>query len=114
MRFVLLAIVLTFPIVDLYITTRIARWNGIPVWGWLAAGFLGGLWLLRKERLSFRANTLAALHGEQSLLRGFQVSAENPFLSVEGRCTLLQRLGRTVTNAPAVFGREDALDIRDL
>ena len=45
---------------------------------------------------------------EQSLLRGFQVSAENPLLSVEGRCTLLQRLGRTVTNAPAVFGREDA------
>lgn len=70
MRFVLLAIVLTFPLVDLYVTTRIARWTGIPVWGWLAAGFLGGLWLLRNERLSFRANTLAALHGEQSLLRG--------------------------------------------
>jgi len=70
MRFVLLAIVLTFPLVDLYITARIARWTGIPVWGWLAIGLLGGLWLLRNERLSFRANTLAALHGEQSLLRG--------------------------------------------
>jgi UPF0716 protein FxsA len=70
MRFVLLAIVLSFPLVDLYVTARVARWTGIPVWGWLAAGFLGGLWLLRNERLSFRANTLAALHGEQSLLRG--------------------------------------------
>jgi UPF0716 protein FxsA len=70
MRFVLLAIVLTFPLVDLYVTARIARWTGIPVWGWLAAGFVGGLWLLRNERLSFRANTLAALHGDQALLRG--------------------------------------------
>lgn len=70
MRFVLLAIVLTFPLVDLYVTARIARWTGIPVWGWLVAGFVGGLWLLRNERLSFRANTLAALHGDQALLRG--------------------------------------------
>ena len=70
MRFVLLAIVLTFPLVDLYVTARVARWTGIPVWGWLAVGLVGGLWLLRNERLSFRANTLAALHGEQSLLRG--------------------------------------------
>jgi hypothetical protein len=44
---------------------------------------------------------------EQSLLRGFQVSAENPLLGVEGRCALLRRLGRTVTNAPTVFARED-------
>ena len=70
MRFVLLAIVLTFPLVDLYVTARVARWTGIPVWGWLVVGLVGGLWLLRNERLSFRANTLAALHGEQSLLRG--------------------------------------------
>ena len=70
MRFVLLAIVLTFPLIDLYVTARVARWTGIPVWGWLIAGFIGGLWLLRNERLSFRANTLAALHGDQSLLRG--------------------------------------------
>ena len=70
MRFVLLAIVLTFPLIDLYVTARVARWTGIPVWGWLVAGLIGGLWLLRNERLSFRANTLAALHGDQSLLRG--------------------------------------------
>jgi hypothetical protein len=44
---------------------------------------------------------------EQSLLRGFQVSAENPLLGVKGRCALIRRLGRTVTNAPTVFARED-------
>ena len=70
MRFVLLAIVLAFPLIDLYVTARVARWTGTPMWAWLIAGLLGGLWLLRTERMSFRANTLAALHGEQSLLRG--------------------------------------------
>ncbi len=70
MRFVLLAIVLTFPLIDLYVTARVARWTGMPVWAWLIPGLVAGLWLLRVERLSFRTNTLAALHGEQSLLRG--------------------------------------------
>lgn len=70
MRFVVLAIVLAFPLLDLYVTARFARWTGLPVWVWLTAGMLGGLWLLRNERLAFRANTVAALHGEQSLLRG--------------------------------------------
>ena len=70
MRFVLLAIVLAFPLIDLYVTARVARWTGTPMWAWLVAGLLAGLWLLRTERMSFRANTLAALHGEQSLLRG--------------------------------------------
>jgi len=31
---------------------------------------IGGLWLLRNERVAFRSNTVAILHGEQSLLRG--------------------------------------------
>ncbi|MEO5764467.1 MAG: FxsA family protein [Casimicrobiaceae bacterium] len=70
MRFVLIAIVLIFPLIDLYLTARVARLTGTPVWGWLVAGILGGWWVLRNERMSFRANTLAALHGEQSLLRG--------------------------------------------
>ena len=70
MRFVLLAIVLVLPLADLYVTARFARWLGTPMWAWLAAGLIGGAWLLRNERLSFRTNTLAALHGEQSLLRG--------------------------------------------
>ena len=70
MRFVLLAIVLAFPIADLYVTARLARWSGIPLWIWLAGSFLAGALLLRNERLAFRTRTVAALHGEQSLLRG--------------------------------------------
>ena len=70
MRFVLLAIVLTFPLLDLYVTARVARWTGLPVWGWLAAGLIAGLWLLHSERTSFRAHTFAALRGDHSVLRG--------------------------------------------
>ena len=69
MRFVLLAIVLVFPMFDLYVTARFARWSGIPLWIWLTGAMIGGLWLLKNERLAFRSNTVAALHGEQSLLR---------------------------------------------
>lgn len=70
MRFVVLAIVLAFPIADLFVTARIARWTGVPLWIWLAGSFLAGLLLLRNERLEFRTRTVAALHGEQWLLRG--------------------------------------------
>lgn len=70
MRFVMLAIVLGFPLVDLYTTVRFARWTGVPVWVWLAMSVVAGLYLLRNERLAFRANTVAAMHGEQPLLRG--------------------------------------------
>src|SRR5207237_9279716 len=67
--FVRLAVVLVFPVCDRYVTTRFARWSGIPLWVWLMGSMIGGLWLLRNERLAFRSNTVAALHGEQSLLR---------------------------------------------
>lgn len=70
MRFLLLAIVLAFPVVDLYMTVRFARWTGVPVWAWLAMAVLAGLYLLRNERMAFRAKTVAAMHGEQPLLRG--------------------------------------------
>lgn len=70
MRFVLLAIVLGFPVVDLYMTVRFARWTGVPVWAWLAISVVVGLYLLRNERMAFRAKTAAAMHGEQPLLRG--------------------------------------------
>lgn len=69
MRFVLLAIVLVFPLFDLYVTARFARWTGLPLWFWLIASLIGGVWLLKNERLAFRSNVVAALHGEQSLLR---------------------------------------------
>lgn len=70
MRFLLLMIVLGFPLIDLYATVRFARWTGVPVWGWLAMSFIAGAYLLRNERMAFRANTIAAMHGEQPLLRG--------------------------------------------
>jgi UPF0716 protein FxsA len=70
MRFVVLAILLAMPVVDVYITARVARWTGVPLWVWLTGSFLAGLLLLRSERTAFRTRTVAALHGEQALLRG--------------------------------------------
>jgi UPF0716 protein FxsA len=70
MRFVLLAIVLAFPAIDLLATVRFARWTGIPVWMWLAFSTTLGFVLLRNERVAFRANTAAAMHGQQLALRG--------------------------------------------
>jgi UPF0716 protein FxsA len=70
MRFVFLAIVLGFPLVDLYATVRFARWTGVPLWAWLSVSAAAGLFLLHSERIAFRANTVAAMHGQQPLLRG--------------------------------------------
>ncbi|MET0205254.1 MAG: FxsA family protein, partial [Casimicrobiaceae bacterium] len=70
MRFAMLVIVLGFPLIDLYATVRIARLTGVPVYAWLGLAALAGLYLLRNERTAFRANTVAAMHGEQPLLRG--------------------------------------------
>jgi len=63
-------IVLAFPVADLYLSMRIARITGVPIWVWLVGSFAVGSLLLRNERITFRAKTAAALHGEQSLLRG--------------------------------------------
>jgi UPF0716 protein FxsA len=70
MRFVVSLIVLTFPILDVLATMRFARWTGIPTLAWLVASLVAGAVLLRNERLTFRAKTLAALRGDQPLLRG--------------------------------------------
>jgi UPF0716 protein FxsA len=69
MRFVLLAIVLAFPVLDLYATVRFAAWTGVPVWLWLGASLGGGLLLLRNERLAFRTRTVAAMRGDHATLR---------------------------------------------
>jgi UPF0716 protein FxsA len=66
----MLLIVLGFPLIDLYATVRVARWTGVPVYAWLAGAAIAGLYLLRNERTAFRANTVAAMHGGQPLLRG--------------------------------------------
>ncbi len=70
MRFVLLAIVLAFPAIDLLATVRFARWTGIPVWMWLAMSTTAGFVLLHNERVAFRASTVASMHGQQLTLRG--------------------------------------------
>ena len=69
MRFVMLAIVLLFPLADLVVTARFARWTGVPMWMWLTGSAIAGLWVLANERMEFRARTLAAFRGD-SLLRG--------------------------------------------
>jgi UPF0716 protein FxsA len=70
MRFVMLAIVLGFPLFDLYVTARFARWTGVPLWVWLGISAISGALVLRNERVEFRARTVAALHGGQPILRG--------------------------------------------
>lgn len=70
MRFVAATIVLAFPVIDLFATTRVARWSAVPTWAWLAGGLVAGVALLRNERAEFRSRTVAALHGEASVLRG--------------------------------------------
>lgn len=70
MRFVYLMIILGFPLLDLYATLTIARWTHIPVWLWLGLPVVAGFLLLRNERLAFRARTIAAMHGDDSMLRG--------------------------------------------
>jgi UPF0716 protein FxsA len=70
MRLLMLVILLGFPAADLYATLRFAQWTGLPIWFWLSISVVSGLLLLRNERTAFRAHVLAALHGEQSMLRG--------------------------------------------
>ena len=70
MRFFVMLIVLIFPILDLLATIRFARWTGIPTPAWLLASAIAGSILLRHEIVTFRVKTLAALRGDQPLLRG--------------------------------------------
>jgi hypothetical protein len=44
---------------------------------------------------------------EAKLVRGFQVSDDNPLSGLAGRADLLRRLGRTVLAAREIFGRND-------
>ena len=82
MRFVVLLIVLIFPVLDVLATVRFARWTGIPAVVWFVASAIGGVLLLRKERITFRAKTLAALRGDQPLLRGLLDSGRRVLAAV--------------------------------
>lgn len=70
MRFVVLFILLSFPVIDLMVTMRFARWTGVPTLVWLLVSASIGTLLLRHERGGFRARTLGALRGDQPLMRG--------------------------------------------
>lgn len=70
MRFVVLFILLAFPVLDLIVTMRFARWTGIPTLVWLLISAGVGIMLLRHERGGFRERTLGALRGDQPLMRG--------------------------------------------
>ena len=70
MRFLTLAIEMIFPLLDLVVTARFARWSGVPMWMWLTVSAIAGLYVLTHERAQFRTRTLAAFRGDQSLMRG--------------------------------------------
>ena len=70
MRFVVLFILLSFPVIDLMVTLRFARWTGVPAFVWILVSAAVGTLLLRHERGGFRARTLGALRGDQPLMRG--------------------------------------------
>jgi UPF0716 protein FxsA len=70
MRFLVLLIVLAFPVIDVFATLRFARWTGVPALAWMLASMIAGMLLLRHERMDFRARTLAALRGDRPLMRG--------------------------------------------
>lgn len=70
MRFLVLLIVLAFPIVDVIATLRFARWTGIPTVLLLVGSAAIGTMLLRHESNAFRARTLGTLRGDQPLMRG--------------------------------------------
>ena len=70
MRFIVMLIVLAFPVLDVLVTLRFARWTGVPALAWFIASAAAGMLLLRHERIGFRARTLAALRGDHLLMRG--------------------------------------------
>jgi hypothetical protein len=69
--------------------------------------FIGGAFSSRPDD-PFRvdADVLLTLTAED-LAAGFQVSAENPLVGLEGRAALLNRLGRVVATNPDIFGQVD-------
>lgn len=69
--------------------------------------FVSGTFSSRPED-PFRvdADVLMTLRAED-LAEGFQVSADNPLVGLEGRAALLNRLGRVVATNPDIFGQVD-------
>ncbi len=69
--------------------------------------FIGGAFSARPEA-PFRADAgILAVLSVDELARGMQVSIKNPLVGLEGRASLLNRLGQTVEDDPEVFGLAD-------
>jgi hypothetical protein len=69
--------------------------------------FIGGAFSSRPED-PFRVDADALLTlTPEDLAAGFQVSADNPLVGLEGRASLLNHLGRAVVTNPDVFGEHD-------
>jgi hypothetical protein len=85
--------------------TRIGRSEGLALAS--LAMFTAGAFSSDPRRpLRVDAAALQALSGE-TLCRHFQVDAGNPLQGVEGRVTLLRRLGAVVCTAPEIFAAAD-------
>lgn len=69
MRLLALLILLGFPLLDLYLTIQLASFIRVPTPILLLAGLLAGVFVLRNERLAFRARTIAALNNHSPLIR---------------------------------------------
>jgi len=82
MRFIVMLIVLAFPVLDVLATVRFARWTGIPTLAWFIASAAAGMLLLRHERIGFRARTLAGLRGDEPLMRGLLDSGRKVLAAV--------------------------------
>lgn len=69
--------------------------------------FISGAFSSRPED-PFRVDADALLSlTPQDLAAGFQVGADNPLVGLEGRASLLNRLGRVVATNPDIFGMKD-------
>ena len=69
--------------------------------------FAAGAFAAGAEPLRADASRLAAMAADDIAI-GFQVADDNSLIGLEGRATLLRRLGSTALAAPAIFGRHDA------
>lgn len=76
---------------------------GVASFNMMTSGLFSG-----RPLQPFRADaaTLAAL-GADELASGFQVDESNPIVGLEGRLSLLRRLGQAVASAPDVFAIAD-------
>jgi UPF0716 protein FxsA len=70
MRYLLLLVVLVFPVADIYATLRLSAWSHVPAWIEFSVGLVAGCLVLAAQRMSLRTQTLAMISGHQPVLPG--------------------------------------------